>query len=99
MSLVILVAFGDSLLMLLALVNGFSCPDLPTLLIGIFAGVLGALAFIPYMEAIHREEVSRVILLLNLVPLFVLVISFSFLMKSLLLPNTGHSHASLRERS
>ncbi len=79
MSLVLLMAASESLIILLALFYGLEFPELPILLLGIAAGIAGPVAFIPYLEALYAEEVSRVIPLFNLMPVFVLILSHLFL--------------------
>lgn len=58
---------------------GFEPLKLTDLLIGIFGGILFSASVVMYYKAVQYEEISRIIMLFQLGPIFVLVLSFLFL--------------------
>ena len=53
--------------------------DFKTSLVAILTGILGTITYYFFLEAVHKEEVSKVIVLLQTAPLFVLIESTFFL--------------------
>ncbi|MFH1398506.1 MAG: EamA family transporter [Candidatus Woesearchaeota archaeon] len=62
---------------------GFSMPDPVMLAFIVLAGVIGLIAFVPYVKALAAEEASRIVPLLQLQSVFVLLLSFVFMRESL----------------
>ncbi|MFO8015892.1 MAG: EamA family transporter [Candidatus Woesearchaeota archaeon] len=79
----VLVGFAGLITLTLIPFNGLSMPSLPILALTMLTGALYIYAMLPYFMSLMIEEVSRVMPLWKLKPLFVLLFAVAFLGESL----------------
>ncbi len=83
MAFAILLGFYEIIFILLIPFYGLNFIAWPFAMAAAFAGVLRIFAFLPYAEALSREEVSRLVPVWNLIPVFTIVMAFFFLGENL----------------
>ncbi|MBN2043303.1 MAG: EamA family transporter [Candidatus Aenigmarchaeota archaeon] len=83
MAFAILLGFYEIVFILLIPFYGLNFVAWPFAIAATFAGVLRIFAFLPYAEALSKEEVSRLVPVWNLIPIFTVLMAFLFLGENL----------------